>query len=49
MNSRVTADGNTSETRIRTRKVAFFLVIAFGVARIGAIVLYLAGKQRTIL
>ncbi|UTF52290.1 CPBP family intramembrane glutamic endopeptidase [Natronosalvus rutilus] len=45
MDSRVTPDRGTSESRIHTRKVGLFLALAFGIAWTGAIVLYLAGIE----
>ncbi|MCU4752528.1 hypothetical protein OB919_11090 [Halobacteria archaeon AArc-curdl1] len=42
MDSRTTPDREMSESGIRTRKVGLFLALAFGIAWVGAIVLYLA-------
>ena len=45
MDSHATPERDTNESRLRIRKVGLFLALAFGIAWIGAIVLYLVGIE----
>lgn len=45
MDLHTSADGNATETQIRTRKVVLFLALTFSIAWTSAIVIYLAGIE----